>query len=84
MIVNVVDDFGAKGDGRFDDSAAFIAALSSEADRICVPGGLHMNWSLSAAAWEMLQTNIQRIEKCEGDKCPCHAEREEFGPWYGD
>lgn len=37
-----VRDFGAKGDGFTDDSAAFVAAAQSRALRIKIPPGVYM------------------------------------------
>lgn len=41
MLERSVLEFGAKGDGKTDDYAAFTAALASGADRILIPAGIY-------------------------------------------
>lgn len=58
----VVTDFGARGDGRRDDSAALQAAIDSGKPTVCLPGGK----TFRVDGTVFLRGKMQRLIGCEG------------------
>jgi len=65
-----ITDFGAVGDGWNDDSAAFLAAIHSLFEFICVPKG---NWIIHDAVEKLMSED--RFITCKGTRCACQKRR---------